>query len=46
MKFAVIGSGAVGSYYAGILKRSNNEVYLLSRGQNLEIIRKKGLRVI
>ncbi len=46
MKFAVIGSGAVGSYYAGVLKRSNNEVYLLSRGKNLETIRDKGLRVI
>lgn len=46
MKFAVIGSGAVGSYYAGVLKRSNNEVYLLSRGKSLETIRDKGLRVI
>ncbi len=46
MKFAVIGSGAVGSYYAGVLKRSNNEVYLLSRGKSLKTIRDKGLRVI
>ena len=46
MKFAVIGSGAVGGYFAGVLKRSNNEVYLLSRGKNLETIRDKGLKVI
>ncbi|MGC8562758.1 MAG: ketopantoate reductase family protein [Thermoplasmata archaeon] len=46
MKFAVIGSGAVGSYYAGVLKRADNMVYLLSRGKSMESISNNGLKVI
>lgn len=46
MNFAVIGSGAIGSYYSGVLKRAGNEVCLLSRGRSLEIIKRDGLKVI
>jgi 2-dehydropantoate 2-reductase len=46
VKFAVIGSGAIGSYYSGVLKRAGNEVYLLSRGRSLENIKRDGLKVI
>ncbi len=46
MKFAVIGSGAFGCYYAGMLKKAGEQVFLLSRGESLETIKRDGLRII
>lgn len=45
MTIAIIGGGAVGSYYAALLARAGNQVRLLARGSHLDVIRREGLRV-
>lgn len=45
MKIAVMGAGAVGSYYGGLLARSGEEVHLIGRGEHVRAMRKTGLRV-
>lgn len=45
MRIAILGAGGVGSYYGGILGRTGNEVALLARGENLEVLRTTGLTV-
>jgi 2-dehydropantoate 2-reductase len=45
MKFAVMGAGAVGSYYGGMLARAGHEVVLVGRPQHVEAIAREGLRL-
>ena len=45
MKIAVMGAGAVGGYYGGVLARSGADVTLIARGANAEAMRKRGLSV-
>jgi 2-dehydropantoate 2-reductase len=46
MRFAFIGAGAVGGYYAALLARSGQDVGVVARGAHLEAIRQRGLRVV
>ena len=45
MKIAILGAGAIGGYYGGLLARSGQEVTFLTRGAHLAAIRERGLRV-
>jgi 2-dehydropantoate 2-reductase len=45
MRFAVLGSGAVGGYYGARLARAGDDVAFLARGAHLEAIRASGLSV-
>lgn len=45
MRFAIVGSGAVGGYYGAKLQRAGNDVTLIARGKNLAALREKGMRV-
>jgi 2-dehydropantoate 2-reductase len=45
MKIAVMGAGAVGCYYGGMLARAGNEVMLIGRAQHVEAIHRDGLRM-
>jgi 2-dehydropantoate 2-reductase len=45
MRFAFLGAGAVGGYYAALLSRSGNDVSVVARGAHLEAIRKHGMRI-
>jgi 2-dehydropantoate 2-reductase len=44
MKFAIVGSGAVGGYFGAKLARSGQEVAFIARGAHLEAIRAHGLQ--
>ncbi|MDR1276730.1 MAG: 2-dehydropantoate 2-reductase [Candidatus Accumulibacter sp.] len=43
MKIAVMGAGAVGCYYGGMLARAGNDVVLIARPSRVDAIREKGL---
>lgn len=45
MRFAVLGSGAVGGYYGAKLIRSGHDVTFIARGAHLEAIRTHGLEI-
>lgn len=45
LKFAVMGAGAVGCYFGGMLARAGHEVVLVGRPQHVEAIRQGGLRM-
>jgi 2-dehydropantoate 2-reductase len=45
MKFCIFGAGAIGGLMAAWLARSGHEVSVVSRGAQLEAIRRRGLRV-
>jgi len=45
VKFAIIGSGAVGGYFGARLHEAGHTVYFLARGSHLEAIRKNGLQI-
>ncbi|MDR5857436.1 ketopantoate reductase family protein [Caballeronia sp. LZ062] len=45
MKVAVMGAGAVGCYYGGMLARAGHEVALIARPQHVEAIQRNGLRL-
>ena len=45
MKILVMGAGAVGGYFGGMLARSGEDVTFLARGPHLEAINTQGLRV-
>ena len=45
MKVAVMGAGAVGCYYGGMLARAGHEVVLIARPQHVEAIGRDGLRL-
>jgi len=44
-KIAVLGAGAVGSFYGGMLLKSGFDVTLIARGEHLKALQSKGLRV-
>src|SRR5690349_5218916 len=43
-RIAVMGAGAVGCYYGGMLARAGCEVTLIGRARHVEVIRREGLR--
>jgi 2-dehydropantoate 2-reductase len=43
MKFAVMGAGAVGCYYGGMLARGGHEVTLIARPQHVQAVQQHGL---
>ncbi|QPF75052.1 2-dehydropantoate 2-reductase [Roseateles sp. DAIF2] len=45
MKVAVMGAGAVGCYYGGMLARAGHEVVLIGRPAHVEAVRREGLRL-
>lgn len=45
MKVAVMGAGAVGCYYGGMLARAGHEVVLIGRPQHVEAIERSGLHL-
>ncbi|CAN5453088.1 2-dehydropantoate 2-reductase [soil metagenome] len=45
LKVAVMGAGAVGCYYGGMLARAGHEVVLIARPQHVEAIARDGLRM-
>jgi 2-dehydropantoate 2-reductase len=45
VRIAVVGAGGVGGYFGGRLAQAGQEVFLIARGEHLDAIRRKGLRV-
>ena len=45
MRFAIVGSGAVGGYFGAKLARNGQDVTFIARGAHLAAIRRDGLRV-
>jgi 2-dehydropantoate 2-reductase len=45
MKIAVMGAGAVGCYYGGMLARVGQPVVLIGRASHVEAVRRDGLRI-
>ena len=45
LKIAVMGAGAVGCYYGGMLARAGHDVVLIARPQHVEAIKRDGLRM-
>lgn len=45
MRFAVLGAGAIGAYVGAALARGGADVHLIARGDNLEALRRNGVRV-
>ena len=45
MRFAILGSGAVGGYFGAKLAKAGQDVTFVARGAHLEAIRHKGLEV-
>ena len=45
MKFAILGSGAVGGYYGAKLVQAGHDVTFIARGKHLEAIRRRGLEI-
>jgi 2-dehydropantoate 2-reductase len=45
MRFAIVGSGAVGGYFGARLVRAGHDVTFLARGAHLEAIRERGLEI-
>jgi len=43
MKIAVMGAGAVGCYYGGVLARAGNDVTLIGRARHVDTIKRGGL---
>ena len=45
MRIAVIGAGAIGGLYGGVLAQAGHEVSFLARGEHLRVIQSRGLKV-
>jgi 2-dehydropantoate 2-reductase len=45
MRVAVLGAGAIGAYVGAALARGGADVHLIARGDNLDAIRRSGVRV-
>jgi 2-dehydropantoate 2-reductase len=45
MRVAVMGSGGLGGYFGALLVRGGTDVSFIARGEHLEVMRRKGLRV-
>ena len=46
MKIAVLGAGAIGAYVGAALTRGGADVHLIARGENLEALKRDGVRVL
>ena len=46
MRFAILGSGAIGSYMGAALARGGADVVLIARGAQLDALREHGVRVL
>jgi 2-dehydropantoate 2-reductase len=46
MRFAILGSGAIGSYVGAALARGGADVVLIARGRQLEALQERGVRVL
>jgi 2-dehydropantoate 2-reductase len=46
MRVAVLGAGAIGAYVGAALARGGTEVHLIARGDNLEAMRRNGVKVL
>jgi len=45
IKFAILGAGGVGGYFAGLLARGGYDVYVYARGANLAAIKERGMEI-
>ncbi len=45
MRIAVIGAGAIGGLYGGVLAKAGHDVSFLARGEHLRVIQSRGLSV-
>jgi 2-dehydropantoate 2-reductase len=45
MRFAILGSGAVGGYYGSKLWQAGHDVTFIARGKHLDAIRQRGLEI-
>ena len=45
MKIGIVGGGAIGSYYAGLLSHAGTAVCLVTRGDHLSAINERGLEI-
>ncbi|MDH5751028.1 MAG: ketopantoate reductase family protein [Deltaproteobacteria bacterium] len=45
MRIAIVGAGALGGFYGGLLARAGHEVLFIARGEMLRAFRESGLRV-
>jgi len=45
LRIAVMGAGAVGCYFGGVMARAGHEVVLIGRPQHVDAIRRNGLRM-
>jgi len=45
LRFAIMGAGAVGCYFGGMLARAGHQVTLIGRGAHVQSIRQQGLRL-
>ncbi len=45
MRFAIVGSGAIGGYFGAKLVQAGHAVTFLARGAHLEVLRQKGLEI-
>jgi len=45
MRFAIMGSGAVGGYYGARLWKAGHDVTFIARGRHLQAIRERGLEI-
>jgi 2-dehydropantoate 2-reductase len=46
MRVAVLGAGAIGAYVGAALARGGTEVHLVARGENLDAMRRNGVKVL
>lgn len=45
MKIGVVGTGGIGGYFGALLARAGEDVFCLARGEHLQAIQERGLRV-
>ncbi|HEQ78821.1 MAG TPA: ketopantoate reductase family protein [Euryarchaeota archaeon] len=45
MRFLIVGTGALGGYFGGMMARGGLDVIFVSRGETLEVLQKNGLTV-
>jgi len=45
MRIVIVGAGAVGGYFGGMLARAGEDVFFIARGKHLEAMRSRGLTI-
>jgi len=45
MRIVILGAGAVGGYFGGLLAHAGEDVFFIARGKHLEALRSKGLAI-